>query len=57
MTNTGKPVDKHYQSAREHLAGVKASQAWVQELTAAHLLRTQQPISGQPYPAEQQGEQ
>lgn len=44
------PVRRHVATAREHLAGVKAGQVWVQELAAAHLLRTQQPIRDQPIP-------
>lgn len=31
-------VDAHYQSAKEHLAGVKAAQVWHQELVTLHLL-------------------
>lgn len=42
------PVHKHKHSAKQHLAGIKAAQIWVQELTAAHLLDTQQPIKDQP---------
>lgn len=53
MTDRNKPIDKHYESAREKLAGVKAGQAWVQELTAAHLRRTQSPISRRPEPEQE----
>jgi hypothetical protein len=46
--STTTPYVKHYDTARMHLAGVKASQAWIQELTAAHLLRIQSPIREKP---------
>lgn len=54
MTAANANVNQHYESAREKLAGVKAGQAWIQELTDAHLLRTQSPIAKQPYPADNQ---
>lgn len=52
MTDRNDPVHKHLVSAREHLAGVAANRAWVQDLAAQHLLDTQQPIKDTPYPAE-----
>lgn len=56
MTDHGKPVNVHYQSAREIAAGIKAAQAWHQELAAAHLLRTQDPIAATPYPGKPKAE-
>jgi len=50
MTDPNRPVRKHYVTAREHLAGVKASRAWIQDLAAKHLLDSQQPIKNTPYP-------
>lgn len=41
-------LDRHYRSAKEHLAGVKAAQVWVQELMAQHLLDSQHPIRDRP---------
>jgi len=55
MTSPAKPVKKHLASAREHLAGLKAAAAFQQDLSAAHLLKSQQPISDTPYPAETEG--
>lgn len=55
MTKT-KVLDANYQSAKEKLAGIAASRAWIQDLTAAHLLRTQQPIRDEPID-QGQGEQ
>ena len=48
MTDQNKPVNVHYQSAREKLAGHRASRAWLQELAQAHLLRYQAPIRDEP---------
>jgi hypothetical protein len=48
MTVPTKVTDTHYESAREHLAGLAAGRAWHQDLAAAHLLRTQTPISRGP---------
>jgi hypothetical protein len=48
MTDDGKPVSKRKKSAKEHLAGIKAAQAWQQDLQAAGLLRTQAPIRDTP---------
>lgn len=48
MSTPEPPVVRGYHSAREHLAGVKAAAAWIHELAAAHLLRTQEPISSEP---------
>lgn len=56
MTDHGKPVNVHYESAREIAAGIKAAQAWHQELAAAHLLRTQDPIAATPYPGKPKAE-
>jgi hypothetical protein len=50
MTDSNAPVTKHLATAREHAAGVKAHQAWMQELMAAHLLDNQAPIKNTPYP-------
>lgn len=57
MNPQDKPVAKRYRSAREHLAGIKAAEAWHRELAAKHLLRTEQPISSEPVkgPAEGKG--
>lgn len=44
-------VTKHKATAKQHLAGLAGSKAWIQELTAAHLLRSQQPIRELPLPA------
>ena len=52
MTDQNATVTKHMATAREHLAGLKASQAWVQELAAAHLLRGQSPIKDTPVEAQ-----
>ena len=53
MTDNNAPVRKHLATAREHAAGVKANRAWVHDLAAKGLLRTQAPISEQPAaPAE-----
>lgn len=52
MTAPKKPIDVHYQSAREHLAGLKAAAKWREDLIAAHLLDSQTPIKSQPFPAE-----
>lgn len=50
MADSNAPVTKHYVSARERLAGVKANRAWVQDLSAQHLLDNQAPIKDTPYP-------
>ena len=50
MTDQNAPVIKHLVTAKEHLAGVKASRAWIQDLSAQHLLDSQQPIKNTPYP-------
>lgn len=49
---TFKPAEKHYHSAKEHMAGVRAAAAHKQELIAAHLLRSQSPIRDTPFPLE-----
>jgi hypothetical protein len=48
MTDQGAPVPRHLASAREHAAGLRASAAWVQDLAAAHLLKSEAPIKDQP---------
>lgn len=48
MTHPKHPINQHYHSAKEHLAGVRAARRWRQELIDAHLLDTQQPIKDQP---------
>lgn len=48
MTDNDKPATKHKVSAKEHLAGIKAAQVYIQALSAEHLLRTQDPIRDQP---------
>jgi len=50
MTDQNAPVTKHLATAKEHLAGIAASRAWVQDLSAQHLLDSQQPIKDAPYP-------
>lgn len=50
MTDQNKPVPKRLVTAKEHLAGVKANRAWVQDLAAQQLLHGQQPIKDTPYP-------
>lgn len=53
MTDQNAPVVKHHASAKQHLAGVKASQVYIQALAAAHLLDSQSPIKDTPVqPAE-----
>lgn len=48
MSTQATPYVAHYNTAREHLAGIAASEQWLKDLTAAHLLRTQQPIRDYP---------
>jgi hypothetical protein len=43
-----KPLDKRYESAKERLAGVKGAQAWIHDLMAQHLLKSEHPISDEP---------
>lgn len=50
MTDQNAPVHKHHATAREHLAGVKAARAWIQDLAAQQLLDSQAPIKNTPYP-------
>jgi hypothetical protein len=52
MSDPNAPVARAMVNAKEHLAGIKAAQAFHQELAAAHLLRTQSPISREPWPDE-----
>ena len=49
-----KPYDERYHSAREHLAGLKAAARLQEELSAAGLLRTEDPISRRPVEAEEE---
>lgn len=44
-------IAKHQTTAKQHLAGIAGSRTWIQELTAAHLLDSQQPIKDLPLPA------
>lgn len=48
MTDPAAPFAKHKATLKEHLAGVKGAQTWIQELSASHLLDSQQPIKSQP---------
>jgi hypothetical protein len=52
MADKRKPVNVHYESAKEHLAGVAAAAAWHRDLMAAHLLDSQNPIKDQSIPPE-----
>lgn len=52
MIDPNAPYAKHRGSLKEHLAGVKAAHAWIQELSAEHLLKSQEPISKQPVNGE-----
>jgi hypothetical protein len=54
VTDQNAPVPRRKGSAKEHLAGLAAARAFHQELAAAHLLRTQSPISAEPYGEEQE---
>lgn len=48
MTGTQPLVVKHHATAREHLAGIKAAQAFQQDLMARQLLDSQYPIRDWP---------
>lgn len=48
MSDPGAPFAKHQVSLKEHLAGVKGARVWIQELSAQHLLDSQDPIKNQP---------
>lgn len=48
MTHDHKPYPGHLATAKEHLAGVRAAQAFHQELAAKHLLDSQKPIKDEP---------
>lgn len=48
MTDQGAPYAKHHATLKQHLAGVKAAQTWIRELSAEHLLKSQNPIKDQP---------
>lgn len=52
MTAAANSTAKRLTAAREHLAGIKAARVWQQDLAAAHLLRTEAPISDQPAQGE-----
>lgn len=55
MTDNDKPLARHLGTAKEHLAGIKAAQTWIQELSAAGLLHAQQPIRDTPIQDEETG--
>lgn len=48
MSATPNPIQKKQATAKQHLAGLAGSKAWIQELTAQHLLDSQQPIKDEP---------
>lgn len=48
MATRRESVDVHYQSAKAHLAGVKAAQVWHQELVTLHLLHEHDTPTDQP---------
>lgn len=50
MTHDRHPLNRHYESAKAHLAGVKAAEVWRQELIDAHLLRHPKPGDPPPTP-------
>lgn len=52
MSDPNATITRRAVTAREHLAGVKAAQAYHQALAAAHLLDSQSPVKDTPYPAE-----
>jgi len=54
MSATPTIIHKHITTAKEHLAGLAGNRAFVQELAAAHLLRTQSPIRDEPLPGNQE---
>lgn len=56
MSANPPPIHKHMVTAKQRLAGMAGSRAWIQELTAAHLLRTQSPIRDEPLPADQENQ-
>lgn len=50
MSANPAPIKKHEVTAKQHLAGLAGSRAWIQDLAAAHLLRYQSPIRDLPLP-------
>lgn len=48
MSDPNAPFTKHRGTLKEHLAGVKGAHKWIQELSAQHLLDSQNPIKNQP---------
>jgi hypothetical protein len=50
MSRYKRPLDQHYESAKEKLAGMHAAAAFRKELITAHLLDSQRPIKDQPFP-------
>lgn len=48
MNDPGAPYAKHHGTLKEHLAGVKGAHKWIQELSAQHLLDSQDPIKNRP---------
>lgn len=52
MSTPEPPIKTHHTTAKQHLAGLAGSRAWIQELVAAHLLDTQQPIKDLPLQQE-----
>lgn len=55
MREAEKPLVKALVSAKEHLAGVRAAQAWHRDLVAQHLLRSESPIRDEPLPKNEEG--
>lgn len=48
MSTQPSTIEKHQTTMKQHLAGVAGARAWIQDLTAAHLLDTQAPIRDEP---------
>jgi hypothetical protein len=48
MSNAPTQIETKKVTAKQHLAGVAGSRAWIQDLTKAHLLDSQQPIKDEP---------
>lgn len=56
MSDPNAPYAKHHGTLKEHLAGVKGAHVWIQELSAEHLLKGQDPIKDRPVnPPAQEG--
>jgi hypothetical protein len=43
-------IAKKHATAKQHLAGLAGARAWIQDLSAAHLLSYQHPIRDEPLP-------